>query len=130
MRVCRDTRSVRNCLVFLRLSILSIYQDIRGTGFSGGQFSVFLTDKSDGNDTLNWVSRQSWFGHKILTTGVILRRCDCNRTCSGGSAVGVTQLLAAANGHPNHTGGYAEISAGDAYAGLFYKGGAFQWNGK
>lgn len=50
-------------------NFVSIGQDWRGTGLSEGVFSNFLTEDNDGFDTIDWITKQSWFNGKIYTLG-------------------------------------------------------------
>jgi hypothetical protein len=64
----------------------AVIQDVRGMGESPGDKYVFHADGwqpglQDGHDTMEWVAAQPWCNGKIGT--------------SGGSALGITQLLSA-----------------------------------
>jgi len=58
-----------------------VVQDTRGKFRSEGEYQPFVTDREDGFDTINWVAEQGWCNGKV--------------GMSGGSAMGITSLLAA-----------------------------------
>ena len=47
----------------------TVIQDVRGRYASGGDYSVFLTENTDGPDTLAWIANQSWSNGKVGTLG-------------------------------------------------------------
>ncbi|MFX0139050.1 MAG: CocE/NonD family hydrolase [Candidatus Hodarchaeota archaeon] len=57
---------------------VAIIQDIRGTGHSDGFNYYLLTEREDGLETLEWISKQYWYNGKI---GMV-----------GASYFGITQL--------------------------------------
>jgi len=57
---------------------VAILQDIRGTGHSDGFNYYLFTEREDGMETLEWISKQYWYNGKIGMTG--------------GSYFGMTQL--------------------------------------
>ncbi|MBM1143852.1 CocE/NonD family hydrolase [Alcanivorax sp. ZXX171] len=65
---------------------LVVIQDVRGRGSSEGEFEPFVNEQRDGEDTLEWLAGLA----------------DCNGRVGmyGFSYQGVTQLFAAASGHP------------------------------
>jgi uncharacterized protein len=64
-----------------------VLQDTRGRWASGGDGTPFVSERMDGYDSLEWITRQPWaLGH----TGMW-----------GDSYLGYTQLAAAASGHPS-----------------------------
>ena len=63
-----------------------VVQDCRGRFKSEGQYKTFETDREDGYDTLEWISKQPWCNGKV--------------GMSGASAMGITSLLAAISQHP------------------------------
>lgn len=65
---------------------LVVIQDVRGRGTSEGHFEPFVNEAVDGEDTLKWLTA--------------LPDCDGNIGMYGFSYQGVTQLFAAASGHP------------------------------
>jgi putative CocE/NonD family hydrolase len=46
-----------------------IVQSVRGTSGSGGALDPMRQEKADGGDTLDWISRQSWFSGRTYTFG-------------------------------------------------------------
>ncbi len=48
---------------------VAIIQDIRGTGHSDGFNYYLFTEREDGLETLEWISKQYWYNGKIGMTG-------------------------------------------------------------
>jgi len=94
---------------FARHGYVVVVQDVRGRGASEGEFYPFATEEQDGHETLDWLAR----------------RPECNGRIGmyGFSYQGVTQLLAAARGHPALRCIAPWMTAGDLYRGWFYQGG-------
>ncbi|MET7338001.1 CocE/NonD family hydrolase [Nonomuraea sp. NPDC005650] len=46
-----------------------LYQSLRGTAGSGGDFDGFTIDPADADGTLTWLRRQPWFGDRLATWG-------------------------------------------------------------
>src|SRR5271165_3458748 len=46
-----------------------VAQDCRGRGASAGQWTPFVHEAGDGDDTRRWILAQSWSNGKIGTTG-------------------------------------------------------------
>jgi putative CocE/NonD family hydrolase len=96
-----------------------VVQDLRGTGDSGGELLPWKNAASDGEATLEWITRQTWSSGKVGTYGC--------------SALGETQYVLAARNHPAHLAmipsgaGGAVGSAANRYSyfGVF-EGGIFQ----
>ncbi|WP_262730852.1 CocE/NonD family hydrolase [Alloalcanivorax marinus] len=65
---------------------LVVIQDVRGRGTSEGRFEPFINEQRDGEDTLEWLAA--------------LPACNGRVGMYGFSYQGVTQLFAAASGHP------------------------------
>ena len=63
-----------------------IWVDCRGRFLSEGVCTPTQDELDDGYDTLEWISRQTWCNGRVIMVG--------------GSYPGLTQLLAAASGHP------------------------------
>lgn len=63
-----------------------VVQDVRGKCRSGGDLEPFVHEVSDGYDTIEWLTEQTW--------------CDGNVGMIGDSYYGFTQWAAAASGHP------------------------------
>ncbi|MEU9345277.1 CocE/NonD family hydrolase [Streptomyces sp. NPDC048278] len=64
----------------------AVVQDVRGKFRSEGATEFGIHEVSDGYDTVDWVCRQPW--------------CDGDVVMTGDSYFGLTQLAAAASGHP------------------------------
>lgn len=89
-----------------------VCQDVRGQHDSDGDFRPFLTEGTDGYDTVEWIAAQPW--------------CSGAVTMSGRSYAGATQWLAAAE-RPPHLAAIAPVITGsNYYHGWVYQGGAFQ----
>ena len=75
-----------NIFTLLEAGYAILYQDCRGTGRSGGEFTPFVNEPSDGADTVAWLLEQSW--------------CDGNIGAFGPSYLGAVQWeTASASGH-------------------------------
>src|SRR5262249_25265127 len=83
----RKAKSVAN--QFARQGYTGAAQDTRGRYASEGNFTAFAGDVTDGYDTTDWLSKQSWSTGKIGTYGC--------------SYVGDVQILQAQVRHPNLT---------------------------
>ena len=46
-----------------------VLQSVRGTFGSGGVFEPMRNERADGLATLNWITRQPWFGGSIVLAG-------------------------------------------------------------
>ena len=77
-------------------------QDTRGRFASEGEFTAFAGDVTDGYDTTDWLSKQSWSTGKIGTYGC--------------SYVGDVQILQAELRHPNLTAMIPQAPASSAGA--------------
>lgn len=55
--------------LFVPAGFISVDQDMRGTGLSGGNFSNWKADADDSEDTGNWVVEQAWSNGDIYTFG-------------------------------------------------------------
>ena len=90
-----------------------VVQDVRGRYHSGGHFEPFLHEESDGEDTLNWITRQTWSDGRV---GMF-----------GGSYNGILQWRAALTRHPALKAIVPAVSGGDEYLDRYYsRGGAFK----
>lgn len=63
-----------------------VVQDVRGRGDSQGNWDPFMSERQDGYDTIDWITKQPWSDGKV---GMI-----------GGSYLGSVQWQAAVEGHP------------------------------
>jgi putative CocE/NonD family hydrolase len=90
-----------------------LVQDVRGRYDSGGVFDSWHQEGPDGNDTIDWIARQSWSDGKV---GMI-----------GGSYVGIVQWKAALENNPHLKAIFPVVSGSDEYRDRFYStGGAFK----
>jgi predicted acyl esterase len=94
-----------------------VIQDTRGRNASEGQNLPFEGDgwwenRQDGYDTLEWIAAQPWCNGKIGTMG--------------GSALGITQLLAAGTGTPRISAQVIHVAAPNMYLHAIYPGGVFR----
>jgi len=93
---------------------LVVVQDVRGQFASGGTFSEFTPDRTDGYDTVEWAARLPGSSGKV---GMY-----------GSSYVGATQWLAA-EAAPPHLATIVPANTGsDYYEGWTYENGAFRLN--
>jgi putative CocE/NonD family hydrolase len=94
----------------------AVIQDTRGRFASEGEALPFAGDGwhpyADGHETLEWIARQSWSNAKIGTTG--------------GSALGITQILEAAAGSPFILAQTIYVGAPNPYHDFVFTGGVFR----
>ncbi|MBI3866394.1 MAG: CocE/NonD family hydrolase [Planctomycetia bacterium] len=94
-----------------------VAQDLRGRFKSKGHHAVIFHNDGwntphDGHDTLGWIAKQEWCNGKIGSTG--------------GSALGITQNMAAP-GAPKELGAqFVVVAFSDMYRQGAYQGGAFR----
>lgn len=91
---------------------LVVVQDIRGQGASGGTFSEFTHDQTDGYDSVEWAAALPGSNGKV---GMY-----------GSSYVGATQWLAAVTAPPHLVTIVPANTASDYYDGWTYEGGEFR----
>lgn len=89
-----------------------IIQDVRGRYTSEGDFYTFVNETNDGEDSIEWVTRQNWSDGQVGMFGV--------------SYVGATQWLAAKSGAPALKGIAPGVTASDYHEGWAWQGGAFE----
>lgn len=106
-----DCRADIDPLSLAREGWAVVVQDVRGLGDSEGEFTPFLQEIADGEDTIEWCAAQPWSDGRIAMCGA--------------SYLGATQWLAAASGHPALKAIAPEFTAGDYRDGWTYEGGAF-----
>ena len=87
-----------------------ILQDTRGRYQSEGEFYPFLSERADGLDTLEWVSKQPWFDGQLGMWGA--------------SYFGYTQWALSAEA-PDFVKAFVPFITSTDFHGLFYPGGAF-----
>lgn len=101
-----------------RLGYVYAMQDMRGRFESEGEDTAFLTDGCgdlrDGYDTIEWLAAQPW--------------CDGNVGTKGGSAMGITQYLAAASAPPHLRCCSVGAAAPSVYHYAAYYGGVLRKN--
>ena len=90
-----------------------VVEDVRGRYDSEGIFRPLEQETADGDDTLNWIARQSWSDGKI---GMI-----------GGSYRGIVQWKAALANNPHLKAIFPVVAGDDEYRDRFYSpGGAMK----
>lgn len=90
-----------------------VVQDVRGRYQSGGTFEPINQEIDDGDDTLNWVARQSW--------------SDGGVGMYGGSYLGIAQWKAAMTQNPHLKAIFPYVSGDDDYRDRYYSpGGAMK----
>ena len=86
--------------------------DCRGRYESSGTFSPYHSDASDGQDTLEWISKQSWSNGKI--------------GMAGQSYGAIIQWLTAPFRHPSLKALAPHVICDEYFSNCHYVGGAFQ----
>jgi len=93
-----------------------VVQDTRGRFGSEGTATVFMTDGwgelQDGYDTIQWIAAQPW--------------CNGSTGMVGGSALGITQYLAAGAAPPGLKCCWVHVACSSLYHFAAYPGGAFR----
>jgi putative CocE/NonD family hydrolase len=94
-----------------------VIQDLRGRFKSEGHHAVIfgndgLGEHQDGPDTLEWVAKQPW--------------CDGRVGSWGGSALGITQNMAAPAAPDALKAQHVAVAFSDYYSQAAYQGGAFR----
>lgn len=89
-----------------------VIQDVRGRYASDGDFYPFANEITDGYDTVEWASAQSWANARV---GMF-----------GGSYFGATQWLAAIAQPPHLRAIFPSLTASDYHEGWVYRGGALE----
>jgi predicted acyl esterase len=94
-----------------------VAQDLRGRFKSKGHHAIIFHNDGwaqphDGQDTLKWIAAQSWCNGKIGSTG--------------GSALGITQNMAAPGAPEALKGQFVIVAYSDMYSQGAYQGGAFR----
>jgi uncharacterized protein len=98
-------------LAAVRAGYVVVFQDVRGTFASTGEFDPFVHELDDGVAAIGWTATQDWSDGRV--------------GMAGGSYLGFTQLYAAAGGHPALRAIAPAIAGSDLYR-VWYSGGAFQ----
>lgn len=102
---------------FSRNGYVYVAQDLRGRFRSKGHHAVIFHNDGwstphDGHDTLKWIAEQSWCNGKIGSTG--------------GSALGITQNMAAPGAPSALAAQHVVVAFSDMYRQGAYQGGAFR----
>jgi len=102
-----------NYQVFVEHGYAVVVQDVRGRYESEGEFQPLTQEAPDGDDTLNWIARQSWSNGRI---GMM-----------GGSYLGIAQWKVALLNNPHLKAIFPVVSGDDDYRDRFYStGGALK----
>jgi uncharacterized protein len=102
-----------NYQAFVEHGYAVVVEDVRGRYESEGAFQPLQQEPADGDDTLNWIARQSWSDGKI---GMM-----------GGSYVGIVQWKVAPLNNPHLKAIFPVVSGYDDYRDRFYStGGAMK----
>lgn len=88
-----------------------VFQSVRGRYDSEGKWYPYFQEINDGDDTLTWISKQSWSNGKV---GMF-----------GSSYLASVQWLAAINKNPALVAIAPAVSPGNYYRDVAYPGGAF-----
>lgn len=89
-----------------------VFQNVRGRGYSDGEFGFFFVEGEDGYDTVEWIAAQPW--------------CNGRVAMDGGSYLGTVQFLAAREQPPHLVCILPAVAAGDYFNEVPYTGGALQ----
>jgi putative CocE/NonD family hydrolase len=90
-----------------------VVEDVRGRYESEGAFEPLKQEPADGDDTINWIARQSWSDGKVGMTG--------------GSYLGIVQWKAALTNNPHLKAIFPVVAGYDDYRDRFYStGGAMK----
>jgi uncharacterized protein len=109
----RRSVTTREYRFFVEHGYAVVAEDVRGRYDSGGFFGSVKQEGSDGNDTIDWISRQSWSNGRV--------------GMAGASYVGMTQWWAAVQNNPHLVTIFPIVSGDDEYMDRFYSvGGAVQ----
>jgi putative CocE/NonD family hydrolase len=109
----KGTAIAPNYAAFVDRGYAVVVEDVRGRYESGGKFDPLRQEPADGDDTLNWIARQSWSNGKV---GMI-----------GGSYRGIVQWKVALLNNPHLKAIFPVVSGYDDYRDRFYStGGAMK----
>lgn len=89
-----------------------VVQDCRGRFRSEGNYTIFEADRDDGHDTITWITQQPWCNGRVGMTG--------------GSAMGITGLLAAISQHENLRCAYVAVAPESFWTEATFIGGVFK----
>jgi putative CocE/NonD family hydrolase len=111
----KDGGSDLDLLRFVQAGYAVVTQDCRGRNASEGAFNPMFQERADGADAVAWAARQPWSSGKVGGFG--------------GSYLGNTQWLAAAEAPPELLALAPTVTWSDFYAGMQYEGGANYMHG-
>jgi hypothetical protein len=94
---------------FVNHGYVVVVEDVRGRYKSGGVFEPINQEIRDGDDTLNWIARQSW--------------SDGDVGMYGGSYLGIAQWKAAITQNPHLKAIFPYVSGDDDYRDRYYSAG-------
>jgi uncharacterized protein len=102
---------------FARHGYAYVAQDLRGRFKSKGHHAIIFhndgwEEPHDGHDTLRWIARQPWCNGKIGSTG--------------GSALGITQNMAAPHAPDSLKAQFVVVAYSNSYGQAAYEGGVFR----
>lgn len=104
---------IANYRAFVERGYAVVVEDVRGRYDSEGIFDPLTQEPEDGDDTINWIARQTWSNGKV---GMI-----------GGSYLGIAQWQAALRNNPHLKAIFPVVSGDDDYRDRFYStGGAIK----
>jgi predicted acyl esterase len=109
----KDELAAVGC-VFAWIGWPMVIQDMRGRFASEGNYSVFLKDNTDGQDTLAWIANQSWSNGKIVTMGP--------------SALGIPQYCMAGENPSNLVGQFIIDATPNLYKDAVFQGGQLRYS--
>src|SRR5438128_340642 len=89
-----------------------VVQDTRGRYESGGEFTPFFPEVNDGYDTVEWAAAQTWSDGQVGMTG--------------GSYLGIVQVLAAIARPPHLKAIFPIVTPSDFYGDTVFTGGALR----
>ena len=96
---------------FVQRGYAVVIQDVRGREDSEGEWLPMYYEVEDGDDTLTWISAQTW--------------SDGNVGMTGGSYLGYVQWAAAASGNPHLKAMLSSVCAGSPFIDVPRRGGCF-----
>ncbi len=106
-----DARVNVNPLEWTDRGYAYVRQDVRGCFLSEGELIPWMNERTDGEDSLQWIVEQPW--------------CNGSISMHGGSYVSFTQIAAALSGHPALKSISPFIIGAESYHSTYW-GGAFR----
>jgi putative CocE/NonD family hydrolase len=91
-----------------------VFQLIRGTSVSGGQFDPFIEEINDEYDAIEWSARQSWSTGRVGTTGA--------------SYLGIDQWMGAIATPPHLFAINPNVAGSDFHDSPVFEQGVFRWS--